>query len=171
MILKIADWEFDIDMERTMAYSAEEAADHCDCAYCRNFYAAIDYDCPALRSFLAQFGLNVEAPDELMPYDLLPTPEGMEKLVYYSGKYVVFGRILKQGKTRFALGAADLYPMNDTEFAFDEPHFVISLEESEIRWVLDEPFEEVISPANEPSFLKKMWDRLLGKLKTDGPIS
>ena len=37
MILKIDDWEFDIDLERTMAYSAAEAADHCTCAYCRNF--------------------------------------------------------------------------------------------------------------------------------------
>lgn len=165
MILKIADWEFDIDMERTMAYSAAEAAEHCDCAYCRNFYAAVDFDCPALRIFLAQFGIDVEAPDELMPYDKIPRPEGLDNLVLYSGKYVVFGRIVKYGETRFALGAADLWPSNDTEFDFEEPYFVIALEESEIRWVLDEPFEEVISPANEPSFLKKMWDRLLGRAK------
>ena len=168
MILKIADWEFDIDMERTMAYSAAEVAEHCDCAYCRNFYAAVDFDCPALRVFLAQFGVDVEAPDELMPYDLIPAPEGIDDRVFYAGKYVVFGRILKYGKNRFALGAADLFPMNDTEFDFDEPYFVIALEESEIRWVIDEPFADVVSPANEPSFLKKMWDRLLGKAKNSG---
>ena len=171
MILKIADWEFDVDLERTMAYSAAEAAEHCDCAYCRNFYAAIDFDCPALRSFMAQFGVDIEAPDELMPYDLLPAPEGIENRVFYAGKYVVFGRITKPGKTRFALGACDLWPMEDTEFSFDAPHFVIALEESEIRWVLDEPFAEVVSPANEPSFLKKMWDRLLAKMKPNSPVS
>jgi hypothetical protein len=106
-----------------------------------------------------------------MPYDKIPRPEGLDNLVLYSGKYVVFGKILKHGKTRFALGAADLWPSEDTAFEFDEPYFVIALEESEIRWVLDEPFEEVISPANEPSFLKKMWDRLLEKLKPEGSIS
>lgn len=163
MILKIADWEFDIDMERTMAYSAAETAEHCDCAYCRNFYAAVDFDCPALRIFLAQFGIDVEAPDVLMPYDKIPGPDGLDNLVLYSGKYVVFGSIVKQGKTRFALGAADLWANEDTEFSFDAPYFVLTLEESLIRWVIDEPFEEVVSPANEPSFLEKMWDRLLGK--------
>ena len=171
MILKIADWEFDIDMERTMEYSAAEAREHCDCAYCRNYYATIDDIYPELRPFLAQFGIDVEAPDELMPYEKIPTPDGLDNLVLYSGKYVVFGRILKHGKNRFALGAADLFPMNDTEFDFDEPYFVIALEESEIRWVLDEPFEEVVSPANQPSFLKKMWDRLMGRIKTNGPVS
>lgn len=165
MILKIADWEFDIDMERTMEYSAAEAREHCDCAYCRNYYAAADYDCPALRIFLAQFGLDLEAPDELMPYDLLPAPDGIDERVFYAGKYVVFGRIVKYGQTRFALGAVDLWPSEDTSFDFVEPYFVLNLEESLIRWVLDEPFAEVISPANEPSFLKKMWDRLLGKAK------
>ena len=165
MMLKIADWEFDIDMERTMEYSAAEAAEHCDCAYCRNYYAAVDYDCPALRGFLAQFGLDLEAPDELMPYDLLPAPEGFDDRVFYGGKYVVFGRIVKHGQTRFALGAADLWPSNDRSFTFEEPYFVLNLEESSIRWVLDEPFQEVISPANEPSFLQKMWDRILGKIK------
>lgn len=165
MILKIADWEFDIDIERTMAYSATEAAEHCDCAYCRNFYAAVDYDCPALRSFLAQFGIDMEAPDELMPYDLLPMPNGIYDRVFYAGKYVVFGNILKAGKTRFELGAVSLWPSEDSSFSFEHPYFVLNLEESEIRWVLDEPFEEVISPANEPSFLKKMLDRLLGKAR------
>ena len=171
MNLKIADWEFDIAMERTMAYSAAEAAEHCDCAYCRNYYAAIDFDCPGMRPFLAQFGIDAEAPDELMPYDLLPAPEGIDDRVYYAGKYVVFGRIRKHGKERFALGNADFYPMEDTEFDVGEPHFVLSLEESEIRWVLDEPFAEVVSPANEPSFLKKMWNRLLSGLKPKNPLS
>ena len=159
MILKIEDWEFDIDMERTMEYSAAEAAEHCDCAYCRNFYAAVDDDCPALRPFLAQFGVDVEAPDALYPYDT-----DIDR-VYYEGEYVVFGTILQHGKHRItAPGCCEFYlwPKSESEYAFAEPHFVLSLEESEMGWVLDEPLQEVVSPANEPSFLKKMWDRLLG---------
>ena len=160
MILKIGDWEFDIDMERTMAYSAAEAAEHCDCAYCRNFYTAVDEDCPALRPMLAQFGIDVEAPDALYPYD------SYLDRVCYEGEYVVFGRILRQGKHHICVSdSCDFYiwPKMESEYDIAEPHFVLSLEEAQIRWVLDEPFQEVISPANEPSFLKKMWDRLLRK--------
>jgi hypothetical protein len=161
MILQIDDWKFDIDMERTMAYSAKEAAEHCDCAYCRNFYAAVDEHCSALRPFLAQFGLDIEAPDVLYPYD------AYWDRMCYEGKYVVFGSIIKPGTRHFDLLNAYIWPMEDTEFSFEEPHFVLSLEELEIFWVLDEPLKDVVSPANEPPFLKKMWQRLLGKAQKD----
>lgn len=167
MILKIADWEFDIDMERTMAYSAAEAAEHCDCAYCRNFYSAVDDTVPALRPFLAQFGLDIEAPDVLYPYDV-------ETRMWYTGEYVVFGRILQFGKEQIRVENACnpyIYPVNIAKYSFDSPYFVLCLEELEIPWVLDEPMTDVVSPANEPSFLKKMWNKLLGKTKPNGTVS
>lgn len=160
MIFQIDDWEFDIDMARTMEYSAAEAAEHCRCAYCRNFYECVDLDCPELRPFLAQFGLDVEAPDELMPYDVYDR-------LNYSGKYVVFGRITRLGSERIYCGGASFWPMADSEFDFEAPHFILSLEELELLWRLDEPLKDVISPANEPSFLKKMWDRLLSRRKNE----
>lgn len=163
MILKIADWEFDIDMERTMAHSAAEAAEHCDCAYCRNFYVTVDTECPKLRPFLGQFGVDVEAPEEMDYFDV-------QGLVYL-GSYVVFGKIQKFGKQCFSLGKVQVEPMDDSELDFDRPYFLLSFQNMQSQWVLDEPFEEVVSPANEPSFLKKMWDRLLGKLKPEGPVS
>lgn len=159
MILQLDDWKFDIDMARTMEYSAAEAADHCDCAYCRNFYEDVDHATPALRPFLAQFGLHIEAPDVLYPYDTAPDR------MCYEGKYVVFGSIIQHGSKRFDFGNGYVYPMNDTEFDLDAPYFVLSLEELEMSWVLDEPLKEVVSSANLPSFLQKMWDRLLGKKK------
>ena len=70
MIIELFDWKFDVDVERTMARSALEAAEHCDCAYCRNFYATVDEENPELRYFLAEFGLDIEAPDVLYPYDI-----------------------------------------------------------------------------------------------------
>ena len=167
MILKIDDWVFDIDMERTMAYSAAEAAEHCDCAYCRNFYAAVDDAVPALRPFVAQFGLDLEAPDVLYPYDV-------ETWMWYTGEYVVFGKILQFGNGRIHIDHAShpyIFPMNIAKYEFDSPYFVLCLEELEIPWVLNEPISEVVSPANEPSFLKKMWDNLLGKAKKSDPKS
>ena len=161
MILQIADWIFDVDMARTMEYSAAEAAEHCTCAYCRNFYMTVDEECSELRPFLGQFGLDLEAPDELMPYDI-------GDLLSYAGKYVVFGQILYFGNDRIRCGNAWLWPMEDSEFDIEAPHFVLSLEELELSWQLDEPLKDVVSPANEPAFLQKMWTKLLSLAKKNG---
>lgn len=167
MILKIADWEFDIDMERTMAYSAAEAAEHCDCAYCRNFYAAADEAFPELRPFLAQFGIDMEAPDELMPF----TSTNIMVL------YAVSGMITHVGKEPIYLGTLRVDPedhkLSRINTECPRPIFILSIGPFDIPWVLDETIEEdeIVSPSNEPSFLKRMWDRLLDKIKPNGPVS
>lgn len=162
MILKIADWEFDIDMERTMEYSAAEAAEHCDCAYCRNFYAAIDGTFPGLRPFLAQFGIDIEAPDELMPF----------MATHMCVLYAVSGTILHEGKAPIFLDGLRVDPedimVSMINTACPRPLFILNVGPFDVPWVLDEPCdeEEIVSPANEPSFLKKMWEKLIGKTKS-----
>ncbi len=162
MILTIADWKFDIDMEATMEYAASEAREHCTCAYCRNFYATVDDAYPQLRPFLAQFGLNMEAPDELMPFD-----DGTDCI--YQAVYAVNGNILQQGQdlkiqeipVHFESGCA-------VNTNCPTPHFTVDVGLFSLPWVLEEPLKEVVSPANFPGFLKKMWNKLLGKAdKTD----
>ena len=164
MILQIDDWKFDIDMERTMAYSANEAAEHCDCAYCRNFYAAVDQEYPALRSFLAQFGLNIEAPDEQMPYDF-------QGEMYYDSAYMVSGRILNMGRMPLLVGDVLISPKSADDVHINhncpEPCFALDVGTVVLPWVLDEPMKDTVSPANFPFFLKKMWQRLLGKVQKD----
>ena len=158
MILKINDWEFDMEIERTMEYSAAEAAEHCDCAYCRNYYAAADGTFPQLRPFLAQFGLHLEAPDELMPFT------ATQLCVLYA----VNGTILHNGKEPIYLGTLRIDPedhkVSMINTACPRPIFILSVGPFDIPWVLEEPLveEEIISPANEPSFLKRMWNKLLG---------
>ena len=168
MILQIDDWKFDIDMARTMEYSAAEAAEHCECGYCRNFYAAMDQYLPQLRPMLAQFGIDAEAPDMLCPYDI------HEGRMWYEGEYAVFGNILQAGKLPLNHSGADVFilePTLDDDYHLPQPLFLLKLESAELPWILDEPMEEVLSPANEPSFLKKMWDRLLGKgPRSDIPV-
>lgn len=166
MILQIDDWKFDIDMERTMEYSADEAAEHCDCAYCRIFYAAVDRTYPELRPFLAQFGLDIEAPGE-MDTDIYRCDS-----IDYELGYIVFGKILRCGDTELFAGtlhASVVYPKRGTYLweimPKDAECFELSIPFFRLPWVLDEPMEDVVSPANEPSFLKKMWYRLLGKAK------
>ena len=163
MILEIEDWKFDIDMERTMAYSANEAAEHCDCAYCRNFYAAVDSTFPSLRPILAKFGIDVEAPDELMPF----TATNMETY------YAVSGKIVQYGKGSIPCDGLNIYPeppeVSLVNTACPRPAFFIHVGCFDLPWVLDEPLveDEIVSPANEPSFLKKMWQKLLGKMPKD----
>lgn len=160
MVLQIGDWKFDIDLTQTMQYSSAEALEHCDCAYCRNFYTVVDEYYPNLRSFFAEFGLNIEAPDELMPYDY-------EGKMYYEGMYMVCGRIMEVGKRPIICEGLCIQPNDTVSIPHDCPQPCFALEVSTIilPWVLNEPMEDTISPANLPSFIQKMWDRLLGKSK------
>ena len=144
-----------------MEYSAAEAAEHCDCAYCRNFYAAVDDAYPQLRPLLAQFGIDVEAPEEMF------NPSVFADCLDYMPTYMVYGKILKAGQYEMAAGSASIVGREED----GESYFLLDCYEVLLPWVLDEPIEDVISPANEPSFLKKMWDRLLEKLKPEGSIS
>lgn len=168
MILAIDDWRFDVDIAATMEYSAKEAAEHCDCAYCRNFYAAVDSAYPELRPFLAQFGVDIEAPEELMPYDL---PDEM----VYDGFYAVCGRIIQKGMSRIRIGNVEIRPDRYSDLHINsgcqEPYFFLNTSGIVLPWVLDEPMEDVVSPANDPSFLRKMWNRLLGRSKKNIPCS
>ena len=172
MILQLGDWQFDIDMERTMEYSAAEASEHCDCAYCRNFYAAIDENYPQLRPFLAQFGLDLEAPDELMPFDL-------DGRMYYDGAYMVCGRILQTSVSPMEVSDIPILatsaddPNNPIHINHNcpEPYFALNIGAITLPWVLDEPMKDVVSPANFPDFLKKMWDKLLRKVGNNGTKS
>lgn len=154
MLLKIDDWEFDINLERTMAYSAAEAAEHCDCAYCRNFYVTVDAHYPKLRPFLAQFGLDVEAPEEMYPTFI------REASLDYMPVYVVYGKIIKLGKYELQAGLCNIVARAEDASC---DYFELDCYEVALPWVLDEPIEEVISPANESTFLQKMWNKILGR--------
>lgn len=157
MILKIADWVFDVDHETTENDSRQELENHCTCGYCRNFYAVVDSEYPKLRPFLKQFGIEIEAPNELFPYEPM----------LYGAEYAVSGRIMHQGKLPISIDGLTLSfeAESDINHTMQGSVFYISLGIMEIPWVLDEPMEEVISPANEPSFLRKMWGNFLGKVK------
>lgn len=168
MLLEIDDWKFDIDIAATMEYSANEAREHCTCAYCRNFYAAVDDTYPELRPFLAQFGLDIEAPDEMssIPYS--------KSDVGYDPEYIVIGKLLQKGSYEMAAGLANIladtagegtYPWDRIPEGAD--CFMLYVMDVQLPWVLDEPIgeDEIESPANRPSFLRRMLDRIQQKGK------
>lgn len=158
MILRVGEWVLDVYIERTLEYYAEESAQRCDCAYCRNFSASVDAEYPQLRPFLAQFGIDIDTPDESMPYD---QPGKM----WYENIYSVCGQILEGDQTVQTIQGVDveLSAENTREIPSSAPSpcFYLNVGMIQLPWILDEPMDETISPANEPSFLKKMWEKLL----------
>lgn len=158
MILKIDGWIFDVDLTTTMVYSSKEAKEHCVCAYCRNFYASVDSAYPELRPFLARFGMDIEAPDELIPY--FPPTE-------CTAFYAVGGKIVVQGHGPIQAGELKVFPELTEEAMVNTfiqgPHFFLSTDMMHLPWVLEEPMEDAVSPANDPSNLKRIFDKLLRK--------
>lgn len=152
MIVKIDDWAFDVAITATMEYSAKEAAEHCTCAYCRNFYTAVDFCYPELRPFLARFGLDVEAPDRMSPVDY------SRDRIDYDPIYYVFGKIQNYGLYELSAGLANIVPSPMEGKLEGKPCFRLDLYEVSLPWVLDEPFEGGIpEPSPKSSWLGRMF--------------
>ena len=141
MILNIFDWSFDVDIEATEVHTTKNSADHCTCAYCKNYYEAVHRTYPELVAFLGQFGVNIFGPSELMPFE--PT--------YLLACYRIHGSILQWGCK--ALSAGDVRITVETA---DNGTFFLWVGEMELPWLQEEDCDEVVSPANLPEFLERM---------------
>lgn len=151
MVIALADWEFEVDVEQTMLHTKKCSTDHCECAYCRNYYQAVDLSHPSLRPFMSRFGVTLDGPSELMP--LQPT--------LVMACYRVTGKILQTGCDCMHIDSVPLRPepADDTSFFF-------WLGEMELPWLQAEDPDDVVSPANEPEFLKRMMERWLATRET-----
>ena len=150
--LTIDDWIFDVDIAANIIRSAEEAAEHCTCGYCRNYYEAVDRFFPSLRKLLGQFGLCAEAPDELMPYEA-------DMNIWYDGCFAVRGRILSTGPKAMQADGVTVRVNKDNIWQVNHqcqaPCFVLMIEGLCLPWVLDEPLNSVESPVGK----RTLWDR------------
>lgn len=156
MVLQIQDWVFDIDCEATQEYTRHLLEDHCECGYCRNYYRAVIDNYPSLKCFLESVSSHVEAPVDFLPVE--PT------LCVVS--YAVSGKIVRPGKGPILLNETSLAVQDQTQLDYElkckQPYFVFTTDYMELPWLLDEDMNEVISPANEPECLERMWRKLLG---------
>lgn len=141
MILKLGDWRFRVDVDATAERTRQYSYEHCQCSYCKNFYDAIDVAYPELRSVMEQFGVNLEGPSELMPFE--PT--------LMLACYRVDGEILQWGKSRLSVKGVTILPE-----AGDEDTFLLWVGEVHLPWLQQEAVEDVVSPANLPEFLERM---------------
>lgn len=154
-ILQIDDWIFQIDLEKTKEHSSFVSSEHCTCDYCENFYRSINVTYPELKPFLARFGILIDGPSELYP---------IEATLYLAG-YRVFGRVEKYGNSPIMVNGVPV-----SAEPVDDVHFMLEAGEMPLPWVLSIDPDEVISPANEPEFLEKMYRKLLRRNGDAGPI-
>ena len=141
MSIAIADWEFSVDMEATLIRTMQYSTDHCTCAYCRNYYEAVDRTQPRLRPVLGKLGIAMEGPCELMPLE----PNIMLAC------YRVDGTILHCGQTRIYVDDVRITPEEG-----ENGTFLLWVGEMVLPWLQEEAMEDVISPANQPEFLERM---------------
>lgn len=141
MILELDDWKFVVDVDATRAHTTGNASNHCECGYCKNYYDTVELVYPRIPAFLAQFGVNILGPSELMPFEP----------AYLLACYRVYGEILKWGESEISVNGISILP----EIA-ENGTFLLWVGELELPWVQDETVEDVISPANLPEFMERM---------------
>lgn len=141
MLLEFGDWCFEVDVEATNARTSRYSFDHCECAYCKNFYEVIDRAYPHLRFALEKFGVNLEGPCELMPFE--PT--------LMLACYRIDGKIEQWGQSELFASGVPMLPE-----AEDDSTFLLWVGEMTIPWAQEEAAEDVVSPANLPEFLERM---------------
>lgn len=158
MKICVNDWVFNVDVPLNMEISSAQAKEHCTCGYCRNYYAAIDKACPTLRPFLANFGIDIEGPDELSPFE--PT--------IYEASYIINGTIAQPSESGFFIDWIPVKVLSSQRADMDterpDPYFVFVVGLIELPWVLQEDPADVISPANEAAYLQRMQNKLLTRM-------
>ena len=137
MIIRKDCFTLDVDVETTLQYSREHCL--CDCSYCRNFYAQARESFPELTAFLAQFGLEIDRPDEIGSF----TTEDFVEYAFIS--YTVVGDILEADKYEFTIKdkGQSIEILIDREYVPNEQktnrYFVLSVLNLKMPWILNEP--------------------------------
>ena len=146
MVVTLADWQFRVDVDSTLEYTHKCSLDHCTCAYCENFYENVDVTHPSLRAVLSRFGICLNGPCEVMPFE--PT--------LVAAAYRVTGQILSRGEAYLHVDDVALRPEES-----DEDTFLLWVGPMDLPWTRDEDMDEVLSPANQTDFMDRMMAKLL----------
>ena len=146
MIISLADWQFRLNVDATLAYTHTCSLDHCTCPYCQNFYENIDENHPNLRPVLSRFGIHLNGPCEVMPFE--PT--------LVAAAYRITGEIQSRGEPWLHVDNVPLRPE-----AGDDDTFLLWVGPMELPWTQEEDMDDVTSPANQPEFMDRMMLTLL----------
>jgi hypothetical protein len=121
----------DVDVEKTKKYYHSIGPEAlCDCSYCKNYDAQIKGDYPAVASYLASLGVDIEKPFDVSP---LEPENGM--MEYCSCQYIVFGSCPdtyrhKIGEVEFCVTTS--HPGTEIE----EEHFVLDFSPIRLKMIV-----------------------------------
>jgi len=95
MMIKLARWQVDCDVDRTSACYHQFEGPCCSCLYCRNFMAALDSAFPQdFRILASRLGIDVAKPTEVYQYNREPSG-----LHYFGGLFHFVGVLFDEEKT------------------------------------------------------------------------
>ena len=153
MFIRIDDWKFHAFSVSNRRFYADQLSDHCDCAWCRNFYRAVDSAYPDLRPFLDQFGILMDAPTEILAFS--PT--------LCTCYYAVCGDILEQGSEDIIINGITISPLTKEEALvhteMEGPVYFLQVGTLSLPWVLDESMELADSPAKGKNMIQRLLRR------------
>ena len=134
-------YRLEVDVEATRAWYDRygDATGGCDCAYCRNYAAAVGTLPPEVETFLEPLGLSLHRPGDIGEYG--PRLGGR----WYQPVWHIAGRLLETGEGELPIApgvsagfAAEMGPfLRD----FPEPCFQCWISMT-LPWVLEEPADE-----------------------------
>ena len=151
------EYVFEVDIERTIDYYKTHSL--CECVCCKNFYAQIKGKFPKLESFLADFGIDIEKPDNCMSIEL------NDEIQYIGIDYTVCGKISTMSEYEidihdnlfFSLVITDGFSSTNEQTG---DYFTISVSNVfELPWVLNKPFPSPIQ-SKLKNKIKKFFKRI-----------
>ena len=164
MLIEKDNYKFSVDIEKTKEYYNTHSL--CDCVCCRNYYKQIEKELPKLKEFLADFGVDISKPDEIMSVE----NEGF--IDYLNVDYTVCGNVINMSEYEIDIYDKLFLNVIVTE-GFASPneqtgeYFTLSVINIRLPWVLEVPIPTTIKlkPKNAAKnvFVKFLKDKVFKK--------
>lgn len=134
-------WKFIFDKNKTSKYY-ENYSDLCQCESCKNFYKNVKFISDDIRSFIEQFGIDINKPIEQQSIIADKTKKIVENTVYYA----VIGEAIALNYSNIPIGQSivqiipkEISPNTD----IPQPYFVFSVSDIWLPWTVDYNIDDV----------------------------
>lgn len=164
VLIEKNNYKFYVDIEKTKEYYKTHSL--CDCVCFRNYYKQIEKELPKLKEFLADFGVDISKPDEIMSVE----NEGF--IDYLNVDYTICGNVINMSEHEIDIYDNLFLNVIVTE-GFASPneqtgeYFTLSVINIRLPWVLEVPISTTIKlkPKNAAKnvFVKFLKDKVFKK--------
>ena len=135
--------KYNVDVEATNSY-LDTYNEHCKCMYCKNYLKTFEKEYPKATKVLAELGINVDYPLEII--DFCWNEKGDKRI--YESYYSVKGELFEDKTVLYDEDAVITLYRHDTDAhiyvntGMSKPYFIAQVTNIELPWVLEEqPFD------------------------------